>query len=319
MKVFLENLKPNMSPYNGKGKFVQRLAESFIRNGVKVVSDPKLCDINLCFNKLPSHNKGKKVVRLDNVTYCKEAMQVKTNANQRIANAIANADGVVYQSSLSKSVCEKILGVKARSDKVIPNGVNPSIFSGKNIPLKGRVNFLIACQHLHPLRRVNKVLEIWSQFAESRDDVYLYLNYDNNMTDLKCNNIKNVIVGPVLTQSKLNNYIHSCDALIMTTYRDSCPNLAIESLACGTGLIINSNNGLCEFINETHAIVLDIDGPSEIKQEDWVEPPFNNGEFLEKAFEDIYNGKKFMFNFPESLHIDSVSKIYLNFFKELLQ
>ena len=53
MKVFLENLKPNMNPYNGQGKFIDRLANELKSQGVEIVDNPKICDINLCMMKLP--------------------------------------------------------------------------------------------------------------------------------------------------------------------------------------------------------------------------------------------------------------------------
>lgn len=318
MKVFIENLKPNMSPYNGKGKFAIRLAKSLTENGIKIVETPDFCDINLCFNKIPENNFGKKIVRLDNVTYCNEAMQVKTNANERIRESILKSDGVVYQSKTAKNICETILGVSNPRSAICGNGVDPKDFNPQNIELKGKTNFLIACQFLHPLRRIQEVLDCWSEFSKNKNDVFMYVFFDRNMTSIKFNSFKNVITGKILDQEKLNNYAHSCNAVIMTTYRDSCPNFGAEALACGTPLIINKNNGLCEYLNETCGKIVDIDGSDEIKKESWKVPPFENRNDLIDAFEFYHEKDKQKVIFPEELTIGHVAKSYISFFRSLL-
>lgn len=177
----------------------------------------------------------------------------------------------------------------------------------------------MACQFLHPLRRLPELLKCWNQFAEDKDDAFLYLVYGETVGSVAIPRCKNVEVLSLLQQLELNDLVHSCDVAVFLTFQDSCPNFAAESLACGTPLIVSNTNGILEFIDNGHAIVVPVDGPYQFGVCDWKIPPFQKGETLLKALETVYHENKRQPDFPPRLHIVDVAKRYIDFFKEILQ
>lgn len=321
MKVYIENLQPNMSPYNGKGKFVQRLAKALQKKGIEIVPTAKTCDINMRMNSLPSQPEGIKVVRLDTVAYSKEKLHRKIENNEVLKQAIIGADGVVYQSAVAQLMCEGVLKTKNHTNAIIANGVDPDEFKPKKVKLKGRVNFLIACQWMHDLRRVDKILKVWNDFSYDKSDVYLYINYHKDMTaeGLYLIFYHNVITGPVLLQEELNEDMAACDAVIQLTYQDACPNMAAEALACGTPIITSTTNGICEYIDSSHGEILDVDGEFTFNTVDWEFPPWQNEHLLLKCFQEFYSRRKqWVCTLPDSLNINNIADQYIQFFEKLL-
>lgn len=322
MRIFIENKSKVPPIHNGKGKFAHRLAKAICSLGHDVVDNARSCDINFRMNAIPSSSYGKRVVRLDNACYSREAMHVRNmrnGGNDQVRRAIEQADGIVYQSSVSRNMCEGIFGIRNSHSAIIPNGVNPSDFQAHTVPLRGRKNYMMACQFLHPLRRLPKLLECWSEFVKDKDDAFFYLVHGENIGGVPIPRCKNMEIMPLLNQSELNDMAHSCDATIFLTFQDSCPNFAAESLACGTPLIVNNTNGILEFIDERHAIEIPVDGPHQLGMCDWETPPFQRGETLIEALDTVYRNEKSRPDFPSRLHIANIAEEYIGFFEEILQ
>ena len=317
MKIFIENLRPNMSPYNGKGKFVQRLAAAITGLGHQVVDRPEQCNINFRMNALPSTTHGKRVVRLDSIAYTNDVMHRKIENNKALRSAIKAADGIVYQSQVARQLCEGVLDIVHRNTAVIGNGIQRKGFSPTTIELPGRKNFVFACQFLHHMRRTNRLLEAWEQFVAYKDDAWLHIVYGENMTETRLEGHKNVQLHSILKQPELNNLTHSCDAALLLTYQDACPNYAAEALACNTPIITNNTNGICEYINTSCGWVLNIDGGHTFERAQWSDPPFVNGHELVQALERVYQQPRQQVDFPQALEIETVAGHYLEFFKSL--
>lgn len=321
MKIFIENLKPNMSPFNGKGKFVRRLATSLEDNGCKIVESPIDCDINFRMNSLPSTTHGKRVVRLDDAVYSKEVMHKKTEANKVLRRAVKEADGIVYQSQIAKNMCDGILGFCKGSFKIIYNGVSIDFSEEIDcVDLPGK-NFLHASERLFPMRRLDRILDCWQEFVMDKDDAFLHIVYDkrHNYTSIKdFGSFKNVMVYDIMIQPKLNNLIASCDAAILMKYQDSCPNFGAESIACGTPLLIGNSVGLSEVLSEPEAIVVRVDDTFTFSFVDWTKPPFEHPERLISSFGRVYDMEKPTIKLPEVLNINFVAKQYIDLFEEIL-
>lgn len=313
IKIYIENLKQNMSPYNGKGKFICRLSTVLPLYGVHLVSNPNQCDINFRMNALPSTRYGKRVVRLDNVAYSNETLHRRVRNNGIVAKALEDADGVVFQSQLSFENCIRCLGVVPVNHMIIPNGVNQKDFQHiKNVyhPNYGK-RFLVACQVMHPMRRIIQVIDCWK--TANIDNGKLTIVYDKKRTGYSIDHLsnKNINIVQVMNQDKLNKLIHGHDAVLLTTYMDSCPNLASESLACGVPIVTCKTNGINEFVDCT--IIDDAKCVDNIVN--WENPPAFNSNDLIKVFKGIY---KRNVKYPEKLDIHNIAKQYKHFFEEVL-
>ena len=322
MKLFIENLKPDMNPYNGKGKFINRLAEALEKQGVEILYDPINCDINLRLNGLPTNEYGIKVVRLDDVAFSNDIIHrtIYRKGLRRTKYAIQNADGIIYQSKVAKKTNEGILGVKAKSESLIYNGTDPLKHKREFVKLPKGKNYVHACQKLFPQRRVDKLLECWDIFTRDKEDVYLHLinDKDENFEEIDLSKYKNVLVHDIMIQEDLDRFVYSCDAAISIKYQDSCPNFIIESIAVGTPVITTNTNGLAEILNEPQVIIVNVDPHYTHEKVEWERPPFKNKEELIKALENIYQNPKRKFDYPDEIHINETAKNYKEFFEELL-
>ena len=132
MKIYINNLRPNMSPYNGKGKFVQRLAKELrTRKGVEIVDKPKHCDINFRLNTMPDTDYGKRIVRLNGFNFTlKNSKDIDKDKND-FRKTLLTADGIIYQSMYAKDLLINYLGYDGDENnpyRIIPNGLDPYHF-----------------------------------------------------------------------------------------------------------------------------------------------------------------------------------------------
>ncbi len=321
LRIHIQNLGGREAPkYNGKGKFIRRLARAFRLLGHAVIQDSASCDISLRMNAISTSRHGKLITRLDNCCYSNTNIHVMSRSgggDRNVSEAIRLADGIVYQSSVGKNICEGVLGQRNSHSAVICNGVDVTDFNPSRIKLLGRKNYLIACQLLHDGRRIGKFLGCWNDFVKDKNDAYLYLVFEKSMTKIP-RGIKNLILSEPLSQRKLNDIMFSVDAMILNLYQDCCPNIASECLACKTPLIVNNTNGILEFIGEEHGLVVNIDGENCFRRCRWKHPPFINGKELVSALNQVYLGDKKKFDFPPMLDILGVAKKYVSFFYEVL-
>lgn len=320
VKVFVEGInlrEPVM--YNGKGKFIRRLAISMRKLGVQFVDDPADCDINFRMNALSTTSGGKKVVRFDDACYSEEAMHRKNRHLDRMRRSILSADGAVYQSSVARRMCERTAGCVNAKSAVIHNGVNPSEFTRETEQLEGRKNYVMACEWIHPMRRVEEFVEdCWLPFVELHTDAWFYLLYGRKIGMPHVAPRRNMVVDRARPQHTLNPLLASADAVLFLKFQDSCPNLAIEALACGTPIILSNTNGLWDVLESPAAIKVNIDGPEQLGKRSWDRPPFYRRSEVIRAMERVYDNDKPVFSFPDALHIDAIAAAYMDFFSMVL-
>ena len=130
-------------------------------------------------------------------------------------------------------------------------------------------------------------------------------------------------VSGALPQKDLNDLLHSVDVVLFLKFQDSCPNLAVESLACGTPVILSNTNGLLDILKPPKAIKVDIDGPKQLGRRTWTKPPFYRPESVNQALQLIYDSDKPVIQgpaalVPAALDITGVALAYCHFFRSLL-
>jgi len=316
MKIYIQNLRPDMSPYNGKGKFVQRLARELrTRKDIEIVDKPDNCDINFRMNTLPDTNYGKRVVRLDGFNFTLTSNDAIEQDRENFIDTLHGANGIIYQSAYAKELLTKYLGYDSddsKNYKIIPNGVDPYDFKPSvDIDLDKKY-YLFACQVLHPIRRLESLLNIWQQY-DSKKWLYVVFDQNKNHTDIDFSKYKNVKVFDIMNQETLNHYMKNAIAVINLTYRDSCPNLLIEALACGTPVIADKESGIWEYIiGGTHGHEVDISLP-----ERGGVYPIKNPQEVKRAM-DYYKSSSYIRELPDCLKIKNVADKYIKYFEEIL-
>ena len=320
MNIFIENLKPNMNPYNGKGKFVQKLASEFINLGCSITHKTNTCDINLRLNGYPSHPYGIKITRLDDVDYCEDIIHrnIYRKAVRRTKFALKHSDGIIYQSKVAKNLNEGVLGIKPKKSTIIYNGTSKDV-KFKNHTYDDGIHYVHACQKAFPMRRIDRLLKVWREFVENRPNAFLHLIHDRNEEyEMPILNTTNVVVHDIMKEQDLNGYIKNAHACISIKYQDSCPNFILESIACGTPVITSNTNGLTEILTKPHLIISDIDPYFTFSKEKWKIPPFYNSSHLLKSLIFVYDNCKEKIELPYAVNIQNTAKLYLDFFSKLL-
>jgi glycosyltransferase involved in cell wall biosynthesis len=309
-----------MNPYNGKGKFVQKLAAAFIKLGHTVTHEPMECDINLRLNGYPTHPYGIKITRLDDVDYCEDIIHrnIYRKAVRRTRFALKHSDGIIYQSKVAKNINEGVLGIKPKKSTIIYNGTSEDV-NFKNHTYDDGVHYVHACQKAFPMRRIDRLLEVWVNFVKDRPNAFLHLIHDRNEEfDMPILNTTNVIVHDIMEEEELNGFIKNAHACISIKYQDSCPNFILESIACGTPVITSNTNGLNELLTKPQLIVSEIDPYFTYSKQKWSKPPFYNSNHLFSSLKFVYDNCKQTIKLPYCVNIEFTAKSYLEFFYELL-
>lgn len=309
MKIAIENYTGKQPELNGKGKFAYRLALELMRQGHDVNCQKP--DVAIRFNALPETDAPVKIVRIDNAAYCYEAMQAKTNANKRLTHAIEKGDGVVFQSRMSWHNVVSVLKAVPKTATVIPNGVEGKSISRDTVKREA----IIACQHVHPMRRIQQCVDLWPMIRSQCIDAKLRILWDRN-TGCDMNTWEPFLEHAVL-QDKLNEILKMASCVLLMTYGDSCPNLGAESLSVGCPVVCCGSSGITEFSNQSNGLYVVKDAPPPARMQDWSEPPeFDSIDFVLKVAEMLkYPRKAFL---PDALNIKTIAKQYISFAKKVI-
>lgn len=301
MKIYIENLKPNMSPYNGKGKFIKRLAKQFRKMPeIEIVDKPKDCDINFAMNHLPKTDYGKRVVRLDGYNFTLSKPEDILKDRRDFETTFEKADGLVFQSNVaetnlikyvdSEDIPESLIEEKSI---IIPNGVDPEEFKPKT------GYFVFAHQVMHEIRNLDLLLEAWGMFVKDYPGFWLHIYYDPKRSTINYEKIPfvpNAVYKYFIEDDKLIPVLQDAKAVINLTENDACPNLLIEAMACGTSIIALESNGI------------------------WYYADNNKDNRIELKRDSLYSAMKRMIvpNLIYWLNIKHVANRYVEFFKGLL-
>jgi glycosyltransferase involved in cell wall biosynthesis len=184
------------------------------------------------------------VLRLDGVYYDKAENYKKKNAE--ISSSHAIADGIVYQSFLSKRMCEKYLeSRKAKFFDVIYNGVE----KWNNFKEHDGIN-VISCSKWRRHKRLPEIVEIFKEFSKRCPNSKLHIlgPMKRGATEIPCKNA--VYYGKVDTE-RIKEIYQTGDVYLHLSKRDSCPSSVIEAISSRIPVITTSVCGgaaeICDF------------------------------------------------------------------------
>lgn len=319
MKVLLEAAH---TTFTGKGRFACRLQKALQKRDIEVTIFPKafeVYDIVVGFGKfLDHHLTKKKILRLGD---CHKGKKDYKALNKRKIKALKKADGVIYQSRYSQKLCQAFLGVAKCPTTVIFNGADPEEFHVKPMESVYKYNFLASARKWDNNKRLSTIKRAFWK-AEIKDSC-LWICGDagqKNGAELDRTLKREMKFLGLVDEHTLASLHKLCNALIDITWLSACPNSVVEALVAGCKVICTDQGG-------THEIVQKISEYA-IMSED-VEYDFKpTGKFVPKlSTEMVAEHLKHYSNFPESLpwanncsyiHIDTITKEYLNFFERIL-
>ena len=302
----------------GKCRFSQRLTQAWHDMGVQITDDPEIhADIALHIGRFNYPSKAKKhVIRVGPANIDTNMNWKKINREK--AKSVKRCDGIVYQSRYSRKIYRKLVCKPDIPEAVIFNGANPKDYEVEPYESNFKYNFLASTRVWIRQKRLKDIIK--SFLLADIPDSCLLVNGDTQGVEKKYDRDNIMFFGPV-SDKVLARMYKLATALVHITWLDACPTSVVESLVAGCP-VIHSNMGgtreLTALANWEAATHLRFDPDFDYKPKNLSKPPKS-----ERMREMLGEAMKAHIATPRKvevpyLHIDSIAKQYLTFFKEVV-
>jgi len=296
----------------GPRVFTNRLVKFLTKNhGVEI--DKKRPHIYLSSVWRGSPPKGSITIHRMDGAYFNKDMSGAKSLNKKIAHAIQNAYGVIYQSKYSQKMTEGILKIK-KPGVVIYNGFDKEEY--KDIALHNKMGYkrmLVACAKWRGLKRPRSIVKGF--LAASAPNTVLVMIGDINKKDRIKH--KDVVYTGSIKPHKIYKYYLSCDGLIHISRLDACPNVVVEALVAGKPVLCNNVGGTPEIVRES-GVIINIDPPLKYKMFSMGKPDKIKSRFIAEGIEKLL-GQKWNICRPDLEMSECARKYYEYFCKMLLR
>ena len=303
---------------------VSRMFPIWESMGHELVDSTYNADVQLSVIKINVKNKKSApvVLRLNGIYYNKADNNRKRNAPLSKSHRIA--DAIVYQSDLSRRMCEKYLD-KRTTDifEVIHNGVDPSEWKEKN--KHSKIN-IVSCAKWRRHKRLPEMIELFNMFMNKYPNSQLHILGPMKKGAAVIPN-KNVIYhNPThkIGFKEIQNVYKTADIYLHLSKKDSCPSSVVEAIAAGIPVVTtNACGGATEMCRISYGCSI-VDGEDESIESDYIyRDPYNklskkvkNG--IINSMIDVVENHKIV-NLPMELRIDHVAHKYIEIMKKVLR
>ena len=238
MKVLIHKKGLSGGPRSFKDRIIKSLNSIA---DVKVVHDGKF-DVELAFIRINKRHRRPVVLRLDGCYYESNRM----GANKEILRSINNSNSLIFQSEFSKKMFRKLLKLNSKRisrSRVIHNGIDLD-YTNSIDPKYEKVPLSFACAadwrtNKRPLSTLNGFLNA------DLDGSILYVMGKNFPKKVRDPRVR--YLGAVSKEDVIG-VLKSCNFLLHLCHVDSCPNIVVESLACGLSVLHTNLGGTRELV-----------------------------------------------------------------------
>lgn len=308
MKIFVDG---------SKRAAVSRMFPIWKNLGHDVISNSRKADVQLSVVRIKNSHPNI-VLRIDGVYYDKD-----TNYNQRnlqISKAHTIAKGVIYQSYLSSSMCDKYLdNRKTDIFDIIYNGIDKYSW---NKPLEHNNINIICCAKWRRHKRLPETIDLFKEFLNYYPDSLLHIIGPMRVGAKKIQ-FKNVIYHGQLNFDQMIKIYQTGDISLHLSKKDSCPSSVVEAIAAGIPVVTtNACGGSTEMCNLTEGCIV-VPGEDESINPDYIyKDPYNEipkivRKRLLKSIIKIAKEKRRVI-LPEQLTIKHVAKKYINIMEKVI-
>lgn len=301
MKIRFDNVSWGSS--SGPNGFAVKLRDEFKRQSVEIVDSNQ--DVQLSFIT-STNNFSPTVLRLDGIYY--NTKQNWQKMNEPIKASYDKADAVIFQSAFNKELIFNFFG-KRNNTSIIHNGTNleeiAKISPASNQVLNRFDRFFMCASSWRPHKRLNDNIRFYLENKNPNDCLIIagdgfHENIDKNLMDKK----HNIFYLGNLSWSEMISYMKKSKYFIHLSFLDHCPNVVVDSQACGCHTICSSSGGTKEIVyNGT--VIKDMEW--DFKPLDLYSPPKLNLENVVKTHQ-IENSK---------IDIKHASNEYIDILKQL--
>lgn len=187
-----------------------------------------------------------------------EFAKIKSRSSQ-ITSAAQKALGII---SVSHALKKEMVNIGISEDKieVIYNGVDHEKFGTKLTKTQKNIKNTEYILYIGNLKKNKGIFELLKGFAQIKDKYptlkLLYAGPGSLKEELYQqaknldihNNIE--LLGPV-NHSELPSLIQNAKLLALPSYNEGVPNVVLESMACGTPVLVTSVGGIPEVVDES--------------------------------------------------------------------
>lgn len=183
--------------------------------------------------------------------------------NHRLAEVLAGAHHVVYQSRFCKESADRFLGTPSCPWEILPNPVDTTVFvPAVADPEPGRWVVLLAGSH-HSAYRVKVAIQALAALRRHLPEARLVVagRYVwRSQPEEACQEARHwaresqvdsavEFLGPY-TQQEAVPLMQRAHVLLHTKYADPCPRLAAEAMACGLPIVYSASGGMPELVGD---------------------------------------------------------------------
>lgn len=174
------------------------------------------------------------------------------------------SDIIIAQSNEMKNEIKEYL-INKKKIKVINNPLSKNFQT--NLNFKKEEQYLLFVGSLTPKKNPLMLLEIYNRFNKKNNIKNIKLKIIGNGSELEMiqnyifqnNLVKNIEIIEAISQIELQKYYSNASCLIICSKYEGCPNVAIESLFCGTPILASKSiGGIKELIMDgINGIIID--------------------------------------------------------------
>lgn len=307
MKIFIEG---------STRKAVNRMFPIWEKMGHSIVKNINDADVRLAVVKIHIKSKIPTLLRLDGVYYDLDDNYKRMNSDISKSHKIAN--GIVYQSELSKRMCEKYLAKRnTEIVEVIPNGVDDWNSFQKHEGIN-----IVSCSKWRRPKRLKEILDIFKIFNSRFPNAKLHI-LGPMRRGAKDVVHKNTVYYGNVNEEQIKCMYKACDIYLHLCKRDSCPSTVIEAISCGVPVLTtNVCGGATEMCSITDGCEIVFEEEENLEPQRIYRDASNK--LKDKIKLDIVDSMIKIVNnrtrvkLPEQLHIKRISKRYIKLMGKLL-
>ena len=226
----------------------------------------------------------------DGVAYPAWAGPFTLNHNHSMRSLIQGAEYVIYQSEFCRSSANKYLGSVSVPSEILYNSVDTDFFCPCEPEIPSTPwTLLTAGTHQQP-ERVLSVLKTVAVLNERKKPVCLILAgrldwplaQEEVQKTIRNLGIKEqVLFLPPYTQDEAPSLYQKAHILVHLKYKDPCPTVVIEAMACGLPVIGSNSGGMPELVGKEGGILIDV-------PDSWDQMYYPSAEKIADAVEEIF-------------------------------